>query len=81
MLTVEPYELIRRKVLVDGMSQRAVAQELGHSRKTVKKALEHAVPPGYRREEPRSRPVLEPVRAIIKLAIGRKESVSKFWSG
>ena len=81
MLTVEPYELIRRKVSVDGMSQRAVAKELGHSRKTVKKSLEHAVPPGYRRMEPRSRPVLEPVRAIIELAIGRKESVSKFWSG
>lgn len=66
MLTVAQNELIRRKVLVDGMSQRAVAQELGHSRKTVKKALEHAVPPGYRRHEPRSRPVLEPVRAIIE---------------
>ena len=66
MLTVEPYELIRRKVSVDGLSQRAVAQELGHSRKTVKKALEHAVPPGYRREEPRARPVLEPVQTIIE---------------
>lgn len=31
-------EIIRRKVR-DGMSQRAVAKELGHSRKTVAKAI------------------------------------------
>ena len=28
MLTVDDYELIRRKHLIDGMSQRAIAQEL-----------------------------------------------------
>ena len=41
MLTVFQHELIRRKVTVDGVSQRAVARELGHSRKTVQKALAH----------------------------------------
>ncbi len=35
MLTVDQHDLIRRKHLVDGMSQRAVAQELGHARNTV----------------------------------------------
>ncbi len=35
MLTVEYYELIRRKVVIEGKSQRDVAKELGHSRKTV----------------------------------------------
>ena len=49
MLTVEHYELIRRKHFIDGMSARTIAQELGHSRKTIAKALKHAVPPGYRR--------------------------------
>ena len=39
MLTVDDYELIRRKVVIEGMSQRDVAKELGHSRKTVAKAL------------------------------------------
>jgi hypothetical protein len=48
MLTVEDYELIRRKFFLDGMSQRAIAAELGHSRKTVAKAIAHAAPPGYR---------------------------------
>src|SRR6476646_6852831 len=65
MLTVEHYELIRRKVLIDGMSRRAVAKELGHSRKTVDKALAEAVPPPYRLSQPRKRPILEPVQAII----------------
>jgi transposase len=65
MLTVEHYELIRRKVLIEGKSQREAAKELGHSRKTVAKALELRIPPGYRLSEPRPRPVIEPVRHII----------------
>jgi transposase len=44
---VEHYELIRRKVLIDGLSQRDTAKELGHSRKTVAKALELRIPRGY----------------------------------
>ena len=66
MLTVLQHELIRRKVLVDGLSQREVAQELGHSRKTVEKAVSHLEPPGYRRQVARKRPVLEPVASIIE---------------
>ena len=42
------FEIIRRKVLLDGMSQGEVALELGHSRKTVAKAMSHAIPPGWR---------------------------------
>ena len=65
MLTVDDYERIRREVLVDGKSQREVARELGHSRHTVKKALEHSSPPGYRRQKPSSRPAIDLVRHII----------------
>ena len=65
MLTVDDYELIRRKHLVDGQSQREIAQELGHSRNTVAKALIHPIPPGYRLREPRPCPVLAPVKASI----------------
>ena len=46
MLTVDQHDLIRRKHLVDGMSQRAIAQELGHARNTVAKAIAHPIPPG-----------------------------------
>lgn len=65
MLTVDHYELIRRKVLVEGLSHRAVARQLGHSRKTVAKALAVMVPPGYRQSQPRAHPVLDPVKPII----------------
>jgi len=65
MLTVADYELIRRKFFLDGESARAIARELGHSRKTVAKALAHPVPPGYRRSEPRERPSIERYRPII----------------
>ena len=65
MLTVLQQELIRRKVLVDGLSQRGVARELGHSRKTVKKAVSPLEPPRSRQRVARKRPVLEPVSGII----------------
>jgi len=65
MLTVDHFEIIRRKVLLDGQSQRETARELGHSRKTVAKALAHPVPPGYRGRKPRKSPVMDPVRSII----------------
>jgi len=65
MLTVDNYEVIRRAVLVDGASQRAAARRLGHSRKTIKKALQHSTPPGYQRTEPVRRPAIDPARHII----------------
>ena len=65
MLTVGHYELIRRRVLIEGLSERAAAQALGHSRKTVAKALALRLPPGYRLREPRSKPVLDPVKPMI----------------
>ena len=65
MLTVEHYELIRRKVIIEGKSQREVAKELHHSRKTIAKALELRIPPGYRLTKPRPSPVIEPVQHII----------------
>jgi len=65
MLTVDDYEAIRRKVKVEGLSQREAARQLGRSRKTVKKALLHSAPPGYRRKEPPTCPVIEPVAPII----------------
>jgi len=65
MLTVDEHDLIRRKHLVDGMSQRAIAQELGYARNTVAKAIAHPIPPGYRLSKPRSKPAIDPVKHII----------------
>jgi transposase len=66
MLTVNHFEIIRRKVLLDGLSQRDVARELGHSRKTVAKALVHASPPGYQMSVDRKSPVMDRYRALIE---------------
>lgn len=66
MLTVNHFEIIRRKVLLDGHSQRDVAKELGHSRKTVAKALSHASPPGYRMGKARVSPLMDPFRPVIE---------------
>ena len=65
MLTVEQYEQIRRKVEIEGISQRQTAKELGHSRKTIAKALKLKIPPGYQLGKPRACPVIEPVYQII----------------
>ena len=56
---------VRRAVLVEGKSQRAVAREFGLARKTVSKMLEYSVPPGYQRQKPVRRPKLGPWQGVI----------------
>ena len=65
MLSLDHYELIRRKHLIDGLSIREVSRTLGHSRKTIRKALAHPTPPGYQRAQPAPSPVMEPVAKIV----------------
>jgi transposase len=65
MFEVEIYGRVRRAVRVEGRSQRAVAREFGLSRETVRKMLEFAVPPGYRRQQPVRRPKLGPWLGVI----------------
>lgn len=65
MKTVELYARVRRAVLVEGMSRRAVAREFGLARKTVAKMLEYSAPPGYRRQKPVRRPKLGPWQGAI----------------
>jgi transposase len=65
MFEVEIYGRVRRAVRVEGRSQRAVAKEFGLSRETVRKMLEFAVPPGYRRQQPIRRPKLGPWIGVI----------------
>ncbi len=62
---MELYGRIRRAVFVEGKSQRAVAQEFGVARETVRKMLCYSVPPGYRREQPVKRPKLGPWLGVI----------------
>ena len=65
MYSVELYSRVRRACHVEGMSKSAAARLFGIDRKTVKKMLEHSVPPGYRRSKPPARPKLDLFIPII----------------
>jgi len=65
MFQVEIYGRVRRAVLVEGRSRRAVAREFGISRKTIQKMLTYSVPPGYQRQQPIRRPKLGPWLGVI----------------
>lgn len=72
MLRMDQVDVIRRAVLVEGRSQRAVARELGLSRNTVRKYLQESEP---RRVE------LAPRRRWVTEAIGpRLEELLRTWS-
>jgi transposase len=63
MLRMAQVHVIRHKVLVEGLSIRRVAREMGVSRNTVSKYLKQPQP--VRREGPRRKPVLERVAPRI----------------
>jgi transposase len=65
MYFVDIYGRVRRAVLVNGRSQRAVAREFGISRDSVRKMLRYSVPPGYQRQQPIKRPKLGPWLGVI----------------
>jgi transposase len=75
--TVEVYAQVRRQVMVEGKSQRAVAREFGLSRDTVGKMLRHAQPPGYRRSAPTKRPKLEPFLGWIESTLEADKAVPR----
>jgi transposase len=56
--SVNVYARVRRAVQVEGTSVRQAAREFGLSRKTVRKMLMYAAPPGYQRTQPVKRPKL-----------------------
>ena len=65
MYLVELYLRVRRACMVDGMSIREASRMFGVHRDTVRKMLEHPVPPGYRMRRPRRRPKLEGFSEVI----------------
>lgn len=66
MLKVENIELIRKLVLIDGLSQNEVAERLKHSKRSVKRALENPEPRQYTLTAPRKCAVAETVRPIVQ---------------
>jgi transposase len=74
---VEVYARVRRAVQVDGMSERQAAREFGLARKTIRKMLAYAAPPGYRRKKPVARPKLGPWLGIVDQILEDDESQPK----
>jgi ribosomal protein S14 len=73
MFQVEIYGRVRRADRVEGRRQRAVAKEFGLSRKTVRKMLQYAVPPGYQRQPPIKRTIsFDAVRHLVLCRIERR---------
>ena len=68
---------IRRACMVEGMSSREAARVFGLHRDTVRKMLEHSVPPGYRRQSPPRRPKLDPNRGVIDRILEEDRSLPK----
>jgi hypothetical protein len=57
---MQPWAEIRRRVLVDGVSQRQILRATGRHWRTLEKVLAHPEPPGYRAKATRPRPKLGP---------------------
>ena len=66
MLKMENNELIRKLVLIDGLSQNAVAKRLGHSKRSVKRALANPEARQYMLSGPRTAPVADTVRPLVQ---------------
>ena len=75
---------IRRKVVVEGVSKRAIVREYGIHWDTLEKVLTHSSPPGYRmkgeRPKPKIGPYLARIRQILeedKAAPGKQRHTAK----
>ena len=77
MYKVDLYVRVRRACMVEGMSSREAARVFGLHRDTVRKMLEHSVPPGYRRQSPPRRPKMDPYRGVIDRILEEDRSLPK----
>ena len=73
---MELWAEIRRRVLGGELSKRAACREYEIHWDTLEKILGHVEPPGYRRSEPKPRPVIDPfldkLHEILDVNGGRK---------
>lgn len=76
MLTVDQFAQIRQ-ARRDGLTIRQIADQLGHSSKTILKALQDSEPTPYRLENARTAPVFGPFRAIVDAILAADENAPR----
>jgi len=77
MISVEDRERIRRAYFNENKSIRQIARETGHSRPTVRKAIQSAEPALYTLKVKRSAPVLEPHKVRIDELLAESEQMPR----
>src|SRR5215468_10368546 len=77
MYSVDLYAKVRRAVVVEGQSERAVARTFGIHRATVHKMMQFALPPGYRRQRAPHAPKLGPYTGIIDAIVEADRQMPK----
>jgi transposase len=76
MLTVDHFARIRQ-ARRDGLTIRQIADQFGHSPKTILKALQEAEPRAYRLEQPRPAPVFGPFREVVDAILQADETAPR----
>lgn len=77
MLQVDQIERIRRAYYIDEKSMRQIAKEYGHSRETVRKAVESAEARKYTLKEPRPAPKLGPYKKQIEALVSQNQQLPR----
>ena len=65
MIKVDEKELIRRAYLLEGQSERQIAEAQKHSRHSVAAVIAGSQTATYRMSQPRAAPVMDAVKAIV----------------
>jgi len=77
MIQVDEREKMRRAHFFEHKSMRQIARELGHSRTTVKEAIESAEAKEYTLQQPRPAPVLGPYKARVDELLAENERLPR----
>ena len=77
MITVQQCEAIRRAYFIENKSIRQIARDLGHSRKTVRKAIASAEVQPYQLKQARRAPVLDPYKKRIEELLAQNRTMPR----
>jgi len=68
---------IRQRVLKEGVGKRQIMRETGMHWETLRKILEHSIPPGYERSKPPKKPKIDPYLNRIRQILEQDKFIHK----